>query len=112
VTGVRVITEPLGGGPLARAALAGEAPDAWFGGPAPRAWRARVEATRAAHPAGWLAAIAPALGPARGAAAERLARAADGAGVVVTTGQQPGLFGGPIYTWTKALSALALADAV
>jgi uncharacterized protein YllA (UPF0747 family) len=33
-------------------------------------------------------------------------------GIVVTTGQQPGLFGGPIYTWTKALGALALADAV
>jgi bacillithiol biosynthesis cysteine-adding enzyme BshC len=30
--------------------------------------------------------------------------------VVVTTGQQPGLFGGPIYTLSKALSALALAD--
>ena len=35
-----------------------------------------------------------------------------GAGVVVTTGQQPGLFGGPVYTWSKALSALALADAL
>jgi bacillithiol biosynthesis cysteine-adding enzyme BshC len=30
----------------------------------------------------------------------------------VTTGQQPGLFGGPIYTWSKALSALALADEI
>ena len=28
----------------------------------------------------------------------------------MTTGQQPGLFGGPIYTWSKALSALALAN--
>ena len=28
----------------------------------------------------------------------------------MTTGQQPGLFGGPIYSWSKAISALALAD--
>jgi bacillithiol biosynthesis cysteine-adding enzyme BshC len=33
-------------------------------------------------------------------------------GVVVTTGQQPGLFGGPGYTWSKAIGALAMADAL
>ena len=42
-------------------------------------------------------------------AAEHLARVAAHGGVVVTTGQQPGLFGGPIYTWSKAFSALTLA---
>jgi uncharacterized protein YllA (UPF0747 family) len=31
---------------------------------------------------------------------------------VVTTGQQPGLFGGPGYAWLKALSARALADRI
>jgi bacillithiol biosynthesis cysteine-adding enzyme BshC len=56
----------------------------------------------------WLTALAPAFA-ATGVAAERLARAAAD-GVVVTTGQQPGLFGGPTYTWSKALGALALAD--
>lgn len=56
----------------------------------------------------WLAPLAPAL-PADGPAAERLERAARG-GFVITTGQQPGFFGGPIYGWSKALSALALAD--
>ena len=34
----------------------------------------------------------------------------DGDGVVISTGQQAALFGGPLYTLVKALSALALAD--
>jgi bacillithiol biosynthesis cysteine-adding enzyme BshC len=54
--------------------------------------------------------LAPAL-QASGAARERLDRAAE-QGVVVTTGQQPGLFGGPMYTWSKAVGALAFADAL
>lgn len=51
-------------------------------------------------PADVVAAALP--GPGR----DRLAR---GAVLVVTTGQQPGLFTGPLYTVYKALSALALA---
>ncbi|MGK2963268.1 MAG: bacillithiol biosynthesis protein BshC, partial [Gemmatimonadaceae bacterium] len=58
----------------------------------------------------WLSALRPAFGTG-GAAAARLEAAAV-SGVVVTAGQQPGLFGGPLYTWWKALSALALADAL
>ena len=73
------------------------------------AWRARASAVRAMHATpDWFTELAPAFA-ATGAAAERLARSAH-SGVVVTTGQQPGLFGGPAYTWTKAISALALAD--
>ena len=38
-----------------------------------------------------------------------LARLAEPGAVAVTTGQQPGLFGGPLYTMHKAMSAAALA---
>ncbi|HEY2850018.1 MAG TPA: bacillithiol biosynthesis BshC, partial [Gemmatimonadaceae bacterium] len=108
----RVIGEALGGGALARAALEGSAPQGWFL-PQPRGveeWRSHAEAVRSAFPgARWLETLRPALS-ASGAAAERLERVAAGHGVVVTTGQQPGLFGGPGYTWLKALSALELAN--
>jgi bacillithiol biosynthesis cysteine-adding enzyme BshC len=105
---------PFGGPPLTRAALGGAVPPVWCA-LAPQGageWRAR--ARDIAHDASvreWATVLAPAL-EASGAAADRLARSASGQGVVVTTGQQPGLFGGPVYTWSKALSALTLADAL
>ena len=105
---------PFGGSPLARAALAASAPPGWWE-PTPRGpdeWRERSRMVmRDSRVRDWASALAPAL-QAGGAAADRLARSAGGKGVVVTTGQQPGLFGGPVYTWSKALSALALADAL
>ncbi len=108
----RVLTESIGGGALARAALDGLAPAGWFV-PRPRGaaeWRSHAEAVRSAFPgARWLETLRPALS-ASGPAMVRLERVAAGHGVVVTTGQQPGLFGGPGYTWLKAISALALAD--
>jgi bacillithiol synthase len=42
-------------------------------------------------------------------AAEKLERIANGEGFVITTGQQPGLFGGPLYTGYKILTAVKLA---
>jgi bacillithiol biosynthesis cysteine-adding enzyme BshC len=112
VSAPRVIGESIGGGALARAALDGSAPPGWFV-PQPRGvdeWRSHAEAVRSAFPgARWLETLRPALSPS-GAAAERLERVAAGHGVVVTTGQQPGLFGGPGYTWLKAISALELAN--
>ncbi len=106
-----VQTMPLGGGALSRALQSGTAPARWtISRPSSvDEWKDAVRGVQHRH-AGheWLSALAPAFN-ATGKAAERLARAAAG-GVVVTTGQQPGLFGGPVYTWSKALSALALAD--
>jgi uncharacterized protein YllA (UPF0747 family) len=110
----RVITQPLTGNPLAdAAAIAGGAASGWYE-PQPRdvtAWRDRLEATRSDFRANWLARLNPAI-EATGKAKERLESVAGGRGVVVTTGQQPGLFGGPIYTLSKALTALALADSL
>lgn len=114
MTDVRIISEPLGGSPLSRLLQSGAAPAHWIAARPAGAdgWRRRAEGRRAE--AGWstrLAALAPAL-QATGRAAERLARVACEGGVVVTTGQQPGLFGGPVYTWSKAVSALAVADEI
>ena len=110
----RVVTEVLGGGPLSRAAQDGQTPTEWYR-PRPRGvaeWRAHADAVRAEFNASrWLSGLRPAF-DAKGAAAERLERVANANGVVVTTGQQPGLFGGPAYTLIKALSALALADRI
>jgi hypothetical protein len=79
--GLLVEATSLGGGPLARAALAGALPQWVDAAPAsPDGWRARAEAVRAQYAAGaWLELLAPAFG-ARGRAAERLARVASGAG--------------------------------
>lgn len=111
---VQVVTEPLGGSPLSQAIQRGSVPAHWLLSPptTPDGWRGRIrEVQQAFTGRQWLDAVGPALSP-QGAGRERLERVAREQGVLVTTGQQPGLFGGPLYTWSKALTALALADAV
>jgi bacillithiol biosynthesis cysteine-adding enzyme BshC len=106
----RVITEELGGSPLAQAAQRGELREWYLERPrGVAAWRAYLDRVRASRDENWLRVLAPAFAP-RGAAAERLQRVIDRDGVVICTGQQAALFGGPLYTFVKALSALALAD--
>ena len=107
----QIVTEPLGGSALAQLALARRAPAGWFEPPPDNMaewWgrSVRIGAGGAADRA--LAALGGAI-RAAGPAAANLERVRRENGVFVTTGQQPGLFGGPVYTWSKALSALAMA---
>jgi uncharacterized protein YllA (UPF0747 family) len=109
----RVVTEQLSGNPLAVAEISGTAPDGWYA-TLPRdanSWRERLRSVQSDFTDDWLVKLAPAF-LVKGKAKERLDAAATGRGVVVTTGQQPGLFGGPVYTVSKALSALAFADSL
>lgn len=108
---LRVVSTPIVGTGLTRIGIDRTSPSQWFE-PVPAdaaAWKHRAELIRSSLVSkDWLDSLAPAFN-ATGAAAERLRRASDG-GFVVTAGQQPGLFGGPLYTWWKALSALSLAN--
>lgn len=106
---VRVIDTPYGGGPLTAAALAGAAPPGWYA-PPPRTvaeWKVHCRSVAAGN-ADWLRTLKPAFG----SGAQLLDKVAGGKGVVVTTGQQAGLFGGPLYTWFKAFAALEFAAAI
>lgn len=108
----RVISEPLGGSQLSLAVQTRTLPAAlqpWWP-TSGEEWRAHVERRRATS-ANWLTSMRDAFAP-TGDAARRLNRVAAERGVVVTTGQQPGLFGGPLYSLSKALTALECADAI
>ena len=114
VSDVRIEPATLGGSALSRLAQSGRAPAEWYATRpgSPDEWRSRAERIGGSVSPHWHAQLAPALGNSSGAAATRMARVIERQGVVVTTGQQPGLFGGPVYTWSKAVSALALADVI
>jgi len=110
---IRAISRNLGGSTLARRALEGGLPDWYLPRPAGGADWSAVADTTSTEFAGraWLSDLLPALQPS-GAAADRLAAAANGNGVVITGGQQPGLFGGPLYVLNKAITMLEMADAL
>lgn len=114
---MRVITDSLGGSSLTRAYLERSAPPEWYPVFLPNRTllESVVENARGVsaefRERNWLGSLRGAFGDGVSPAGERLKRASEG-GVVITTGQQPGLFGGPLYTLSKALTALALADHV
>src|SRR5258708_5963072 len=109
VTLPRVLTEPLGGSTLSQAMQRGQIPGLGKPWPtSPDEWRAAANAVRARFKGdAWWKDLAPAFGDT--AVLPSLTRAAKD-GLVVTTGQQAGLFGGHMLTLVKALSARALAN--
>jgi bacillithiol biosynthesis cysteine-adding enzyme BshC len=105
-----VRTEALGGSPLSRAARSGQLPQ-WYR-PTPRgagAWTDYARDVASSVSKHWLDELRDAIVPS-GRAGERLQRSAGGKGIVITTGQQPGLFGGPLMSLVKAITARAIAD--
>ena len=109
---VVVRTESLGGSPLSRAARSGELPQWYRSAPGDAdQWTQYVRDVAGSVSEDWLTALRSAIAP-KGAALARVSASAGGKGVVITTGQQPGLFGGPLMTLVKAISARALADVV
>ncbi|MFW5950939.1 MAG: bacillithiol biosynthesis cysteine-adding enzyme BshC [Gemmatimonadota bacterium] len=103
VSGNRLVDDYVAGAPGLAPFFPGHPHD-------PTAYRRKADELASRFDAASAGAMAEAVRPLGDPAADRLERIAAGRGFVVTTGQQPGLFGGPLYTVHKALSAIALAE--
>lgn len=105
-------TRSIGGDPLVDDYVEGrETVAPFFPGPPHEigTFRNRAAEVRRRFDAETLAGMADAVRPLGEEARARLARISAGEGFFVTTGQQPGLFGGPLYSVHKAATAIALA---